>query len=302
MALSEGMREPAHQYNYQHPDWHPYFMGRPVHSLQSVTKSITSTLIGIALERGEIPGLEVPFLTLLGDYDLTRIDPRLHTSTLANLLEMRSGIEWHESDRPLNETNTTIQLELSDDWVQFTLDQPMDSDPGTKYAYNSGGSHLMSAIIRKTTGMTVAEYAERHLFGPIGIVDYHWKLTPKGLPDTEGGLYLEGEDLARFGYLVLNDGVWDGTRVIPEGWVAASTARRVENFDRSGRAYGYQWWRVDRGGQDVWAGLGYGGQFLVILPEREVVGVVNSWNLFGNSQGSVLNAFIDALIAASDRA
>ncbi|NNG17696.1 MAG: serine hydrolase, partial [Gemmatimonadales bacterium] len=218
-----------HQYNYYHPDHHPYYQGRDVHSLQSVTKSITSVLIGIAIGRGEIEGPDAPLLSFFQDYDLSRVDARLHRATLHDLLTMRSGIEWHEQDRPLDETNTTTQLEHSDDWIQFTLDQPMDAGPGEKWVYNSGGSHLMSGVIKQATGRFVDQYAEAYLFGPLGIRDYHWKKTPKGYPDTEGGLYLEAEQLAKIGYLYLNDGRWDGKQIVPEDWVRTSTERHVES-------------------------------------------------------------------------
>jgi CubicO group peptidase (beta-lactamase class C family) len=140
-----------HDYNYFHPDFHPYHGGRDVHALQSVTKSVGSTLIGVAIHRGDVPGVEAPLLPFLEGYELSGVDERLHRATLDDLLTMRSGIEWHE-DRPLDETNTTLQLEASEDWIQFTLDQPMDAAPGEKWAYNSGGSHLMSAIIKEAAG------------------------------------------------------------------------------------------------------------------------------------------------------
>lgn len=288
----------VHAFNYLHPDWHPYLKGKDVHTLQSVTKSVTSALIGIAIGRGEIAGVSAPLLSFLEGYDLSRVDARLRRATLEDLLTMRSGIEWHEQDRPLDETNTTLQLERSQDWVQFTLNQPMDSDPGTKWVYNSGGSHLMSAIIRKVTGRTADVYAEEHLFRPLGIRDYHWKKEPKGLPDTEGGLYLEAEQLAKIGYLYLNDGMWDGRRVMPAGWVQASTSRQVDRANQAGFGYGYQWWRVDRANTVIWAGLGFGGQFLVVMPEHRIVGVINSWNVFGVPAPGLLVPYIDAVIAS----
>ena len=291
-----------HQFNYQHPDWHPYYMGQDVHSLQSITKSVTSSLIGIAIGRGEVEGVEVPLLPLLSDYDLSGVDEGLQSARLEDLLTMRLGIEWHEQDRPIGPENTTIQLEFSDDWVEFTLAQPMDAEPGQRFVYNSGGSHLMSAILRSTTGRTTELYAEEHLFGPLGIDTYHWKREPAGLPDTEGGLYLEAEDLARFGQLYLNDGVWNGTRILPEGWVEASVARHVDDVAPANpnwnAGYGYQWWRLDRDGVDVWAGLGYGGQYLLVLPEQNIVAVANSWNVFGPNN-RVLGAFLTALIESA---
>jgi len=285
-----------HQFNYLHPDFHPWYQGRDVHSLQSVTKSVTSVLIGVAVERGEIDGPDAPLLSFFENYDISGTDPRLQEATLDDLLTMRSGIEWHEGDRPLDSTNTTIQLEASDDWIQFTIDQPMDAAPGERWVYNSGGSHLMSGIIRDATGQFVDAYAEAYLFGPLGIPDYHWKKTSKGYPDTEGGLYLEAEQLAKIGYLYLQDGMWDGERLVPEGWVASSTARRAEVGNGQGWGYGYQWWRIDTDGTEIWAGLGFGGQYLVVIPEHQIVGVVNSWNVFGGRRQSVRGAFVAALL------
>lgn len=290
----------VHDYNYLHPDVHPYYQGRDVHSLQSVTKSVTSALIGIAIRRGEISTVDAPLLSFFQDYDLAGVDERLEAATLEDLLTMRTGIEWHEQDRPLDETNTTLQLERSQDWIQFTLDQPLDAAPGETWVYNSGGSHLMSGVIRQATGEFVDAYAEAHLFGPLGIDEYHWKKTPRGYPDTEGGLFLEAEDLARIGYLYLRDGMWDGERILPEGWARASVARQVDQVNPAGWGYGYQWWRLDQGGTEIWAGLGFGGQFLVVMPERDIVGVVNSWNLFGGGQSGILGPFIAALIEADD--
>lgn len=283
-----------HQFNYLHPDFHPWWQGRDVHSLQSVTKSVTATLIGIALGRGEIESLDVPLLSFFGAYDLSGVDARLHQATLRDLLTMRSGIEWHEGDRPLDGTNTTIQLEESDDWIRFTLGQPMDSDPGTKWAYNSGSSALMSEIIRSSTGEHVDAYAERYLFGPLGITDYYWKKTPTGHPDTEGGLYLEALDLARIGQLYLDDGMWNGQRVLPSGWARDATTRHVDS-----PAYGYQWWLSNPGGVEVWSGRGFGGQFLVVIPSLRIVGVVNSWNVFGERVANILAPFTEALIQAA---
>jgi hypothetical protein len=291
-----------HEFNYLHPSWHPFYQGRPVHTLQSVTKSVTATLIGIAIGRGEIKSMNEPLLSFFDKYDLSKVDPRLREATLADLLTMRSGIEWHESDRPLDETNTTLQLERSSDWITFTLNQPMDAAPGEKWTYNSGGSALMAEIIRKVSGQHVDKYAETHLFGPLGISDYHWKKTPTGHPDTEGGLYLEPTDLARIGEMYRNDGVWNGKRILPEGWSREATSRHVANIvpaNTNSPGYGYQWWRYDRRGVDVWAGNGFGGQFIIVVPAHNVVAVVNSWNVFGAQVPGVLSPMINAVLDAA---
>jgi CubicO group peptidase (beta-lactamase class C family) len=215
---------------------------------------------------------------------------------------MRSGIEWHENDRPLDSTNTTLQLEQSKDWIRFTLSQPMDADPGAKWVYNSGGSALMAEVIRSVSGQHTDAYARAHLFAPLGITDFHWKKTPTGHPDTEGGLFLAPADLAKIGQLYLDDGVWKGKRILPEGWARTATARIVDHINPANQTspgYGYQWWRYDRDGVEVWAGNGFGGQFLVVIPQYRVVGVTNSWNAPGlvpPGTSGILNPFIAALI------
>ncbi|MEE8191541.1 MAG: serine hydrolase, partial [Gemmatimonadales bacterium] len=186
------------------------------------------------------------------------------------------------------------------DWIQFTLGQPTDADPGEKWVYSSGGSHLMSGIIKHSTGMYVDEYAEEYLFGPLGIPDYHWKQTPTRYPDTEGGLYLEAEQLAKIGYLYLNGGVWDGERIVSEEWVGASTARHADPVNQEGWGYGYQWWRLDRDGTEVWAGLGFGGQYLLVMPEHQLIGVANSWNLFGRVERPILMGLLETMLRAID--
>jgi CubicO group peptidase (beta-lactamase class C family) len=287
-----------HEFNYYHPDWHPYYQGKDVHTLQSVTKSVASTLIGIAIERGEIAGTDVPLLSFFEDRDLSRVDDRLHDATLEDLLTMRTGIEWHETDRPIDETNTTLRLERSRDWIEFTLAQPMDARPGEKWVYNSGTSHLMSGIIRKATGRFADAYAELYLFRPLGIREYHWKKTPAGYPDTEGGLYLEAEQLAKIGYLFLHGGTWDGRRIVSQDWVRTATGRIVNRVNQAEWGYGYQWWRLDRDDVVVWAGLGFGGQFLFVIPDYQLIGVVNSWNVFGGNYSSIQTDFLTALISS----
>lgn len=302
IGCGEGCEDEAwmHHYNYFHPRWHPYFQGTSLHTLQSVTKSIAATLVGVAIEDGEIDSVGVPLLGFFDadDHGLDRVDPRLSRATLADLLTMRTGIEWHEQDRPLDDTNTTVQLEKSDDWIAFTLKQPMDAAPGEKWAYNSGGSMLISQVIREATGRHIDEYAARALFVPLGIRAFHWKRTPTGHPDTEGGLYLSAPDLAKIGYLYLRDGMWDGTRLLPEGWVREATSRHVTGVGGGRWDYGYQWWITSRDGIDIWAGRGFGGQLLLVIPSRDIVAVVNAWNVFGGDARGVFEPLIEALLAS----
>ena len=290
-------------YNYLHPTFHPFWRGTQAHTLQSVTKSVAATVIGVAMQRGDIKSVQTPLLSFFTKYNLSKVDPRLRKATLADLLTMRSGIEWHETDGPLDSTNTTLLLEQSKDWIQFTLDQPMDSDPGTKWVYNSGGSALMAEVIRSSTGKHVDVYAKQYLFGPLGITSFHWKRTPTGHPDTEGGLYLNPLDLAKIGQLFIDDGVWQGKRLLPAGWAKEAAGRIVDHTNPSAPqspGYGYQWWRYDRRNTEVWAGNGFGGQFLLVLPQYKLIAVTNNWNVFGvPPQMGILNPLIEAVLDAA---
>jgi len=282
-AMNDGRGQAPGLYNYYDPEWHPYYQGSELHTMQSVTKSVTSTLIGIAIGRGEIAGVDVPVIDFLDDYEVANLDDWKRSMTLRDLLTMRAGIAWDEDTVPYTDpANSCAGMENSDDWIQFVIDQPMSDQPGEKFIYNSGASQLLSLIIKKATGKHVDEYAQEHLFGPLGITSYHWKKTPTGFPDTEGGLYLTARDLAKIGYLFLMDGIWDGMRLLPEGWVGASVERSVGDTQWLGMGYGYQWWLVPWGPENdsyAYAAIGYGGQRLLVVPELDVIAVFTGWNI-----------------------
>jgi len=268
-------------YNYYDPAWHPFYKGTRLHTMQSVSKSVTSGLVGIAIRRGEIPGLDARVTTLLADWKPAP-DPRRDAMTLRDVLTMTTGIRWDEESAEYTDPrNNCAVMEGKDDWVRYVLEQPMAEEPGKKFVYNSGATMLLSAVLQKATGKTADDYAREHLFRPLGIEDY-WKRTPKGLADTEGGLYLKPRDLAKLGELYMHDGVWRGTRVLPAGWAAESTRPRVATNEKGFR-YGYQWWIRDpgaSGGPPTFAAWGYGGQFLFVVPDLELIAVFTGWNIY----------------------
>ena len=268
-------------YNYYDPGWHPYYKRTSLHTMQSVSKSVTSALIGIAIGRGEIPGVDAKVMPYFSAFKIPP-DPRRDRLTLHDVLTMTTGIRWdEESTEYTDPANNCAVMEGKEDWVRYVLEQPMAENPGKVFVYNSGATMLLSELIRKTTGKEADDYAREHLFAPLGIKHY-WKRTPKGLADTEGGLYLAPRDLAKIGYLYLKDGVWDGNRILPEGWVKASTQRSTGPKDGS-YGYGYQWWVMPRNGEgtyDAYAAWGYGGQLLIVVPELELISVFTGWNIY----------------------
>lgn len=274
----------SHLFNYDHPDWHPWYHRSRLHTLQSVTKSITSGLIGLAIARGEIASLDAPILQYFDTTGLAFLDARKRAITVRHLLTMSAGIDWNESLPYTDSANTATQMEASRDWVAYVLNRPMSHEPGTHWAYSSGASALLAAVLVRATGRPVAEYAGEHLFAPLGIREWHWKQTPTGLHDTEGGLYLRTEDLARIAWLYHEDGVWEGRRVLPAGWVAQSFEPSAPTEPDARFRYGFQWWLyADTTTPGTWlpAGSGYGGQFPILLRADSAVIVVNQWNIHG---------------------
>jgi CubicO group peptidase (beta-lactamase class C family) len=267
-------------YNYYDPAWYPYEHGSDLHTLQSVSKSVTSALIGIAIRRGEISGVDAKALPFFSAYRVAA-DPQRERMTLKDLLTMTAGIRWDETTVDYTDpANSCARMEASKDWIQFVLDQPMAAEPGSTFVYSSGVTELLAEVLRKATGKHADAYAAEHLFGPLGITKFYWKKTPTGHPDTEGGLYLTPRDLAKIGLLYMRDGVWDGKRILPEGWVKASTAAQVDSSgDMARTKYGYQWW-VLPGSTPAFAGIGYGGQLLVVVPSLELIAVFTGWNVY----------------------
>jgi CubicO group peptidase (beta-lactamase class C family) len=301
--INAGLDHTPHQYNYYHPDWHPYYQGSDLHTLQSVTKGVVAIVIGIAIQRGELTDPSVAALDFFEDYEIENLDERKRRVTLEDLLTMRSGLEWDEWTYAVgDQLNSVTQLETSDDWIQFVLDHPMAHEPGEAFVYSSGAAQLLSVVVKKATGLHIDEYAEEHLFGPLGITEYYWKRTPKGWPDTEGGLYLKAEDLAKIGYLLLHEGVWEDEQIVSSEWVDEMTSPKVEDVfpddPDQDWGYGYLWWTMggpSAGAPRVYAALGYGGQYLFVIPELDLVAVFNGWNIY-RPQPSVIDLFLEDIL------
>ena len=270
-------------YNYYAPWWHPYYRGGDLHTLQSVTKTITSVIIGTAVTRGEFPPLDTKVLSFYDTTQVKNIDDRKRRITIRHLLTMTDGMEWLENLPYTDPRNTTVVMEGSYDWTKVAIDAPMAAEPGTRWNYNSGASQLLADIFRKVTKTDIEVYAARHLFAPLGITRWYWKRTPSGIADTEGGLYLAAEDLARIWYLFLRDGIWNATRVVSSDWVKASiTPAMAVNQSAGAPKYGYKWWLYPHPADSttlVLGGSGFGGQAPLASAREDLVIVFNAWNI-----------------------
>ena len=275
-------------YNYYNTWWHPYYRRGDLHTLQSVTKTVSSVIIGTAVMRGDFPSIDAPVLSFFDTTKVANIDDRKRRMTVRHLLTMTGGFDWNESLPYTDPRNTATALEESADWVRFTIDRPMMREPGTQFNYSSGESALLAHIFRKATGKDIEEYGAAHLFRPLGISRWFWKRTPSGTADTEGGLYLEASDLARIWQLFLQRGMWKGQRVVSDDWVRQSVTPAVATgTGPNASRYGLKWWLhpdpLDPA-KFVWAGSGFGGQLPVAFPDLDMVVVFNGWNIAGGKQ------------------
>ena len=260
--------------------FYPFHQDR-IHMLASCTKSFTSALIGIAIEDGYL-NLDDKVLDYFPGAEIGNDSPLKQEITVEHLLLMRSGFDWPESSVSYSsEAHVLWQMMESRDWVQFVLDRPMAAQPGAVFNYSTGDSQLLAAILEQATGMSVQQFARMYLFEPLGLSSsrWYWTSDPQGVAFGGGGLHMTPRDMAKFGYLYLQGGVWQGQQVVPAEWVEAS----VEPAQ-----YGYQWWKLSGGG---YAALGYGGQRIVVVPDLDMVVVVT-----GDFSGTMSRYLVDTFI------
>ena len=274
-----------------------YFRGATrdgLHQVYSVTKSVTSSLIGIAVAEGHIDGVETPLVDFFPEYEfLVNENPQKARITLEHVLNMRTGLQWNEWSTPYSSPdNPTTNLARSDDWMEFMLDLPMATEPGSAFTYNSGATMLLSGIIRNTTGRTTEEYAREKLFEPLGIGRYAWREGPDGITNTGWGLFLTPRDLARFGHLFLMKGLWGERRIVPPSWIDVLVEPASTFGDGTG--YTYQWWLMPMpDGSYVPYADGYGGQFIFVIPSLDMVVVSTATNFAASTNiRGLLNEFV----------
>ncbi|MGD8794257.1 MAG: serine hydrolase, partial [Anaerolineae bacterium] len=289
---------PGYTWNYADEQ----FRGAPVdfdrdtrHNLASVTKSFTSALVGIAIDRGLIGGVEDRVFAYFPDYAHLQAGGKARL-TLEHLLTMQSGLAWNEMDVFYDTTeNDLIHLFTIPDPVDYILSRRLVAEPGTTWYYNGGNTNLLGEAIRQASGQRMDAFAEQHLFGPLGITNYEWDFINPDFIHASGNLQLRPRDMAKFGQLYLDGGVWGGQQVVSRAWVEVST--RSHAIPRWADGYGYQWWlrAYDSGGQqvDAFYADGWGGQRILVLPELEMVVVFTGGNYVQDTpMDEILTRFI----------
>lgn len=254
--------------------FYPYD-GGTVHGLASVTKSVITTLIGIAVDQGKL-SLDDKMVSFFPDRTISNRSLLKNWITVRHLAGMTSGLDCISA----NDEQTLTEMGYAPDWVQFTLDLNMKHIPGTYFEYCSPGMHVLSAILEEATGMTAAEFARINLFEPLGITNVIWESDPQGYSDGWAGLYLHPRDMAKIGYLMLHHGKWEDAQIVSSEWVAEAT--KFQKKTGQGDDYGYGWW-VPQPTQFVeFAASGRGGQYIRVLPELDLIVITTGsgfeWN------------------------
>ncbi|MEX2152065.1 MAG: serine hydrolase [Gemmatimonadaceae bacterium] len=263
-------------------------------NIKSASKSIISALVGIAIERGHIEGVHQTLGELL--LEAASLDSTTRAITVGDLLSMRAGLQSTSFDN-------YGEWVTSRNWVRHALRQPMVAEPGGPMIYSTGNTHLLSAILTRTTKMSTYRFAQRHLATPLGIELRPWQTDPQGIYFGGNDMYLTPRDMLKIGTLFLNGGAVRGRQVVPRAWVDSSFVPRTTS-PFNGNRYGYGWWTRNAQGFDVRYAWGYGGQFIFIVPELELVVVATSdaesgrdgghnWALHRLFEDEIVGAFLE---------
>ena len=273
-----------------------------LHDVRSISKSVTSALLGIALESEFESAIEKPIAEYLPSLALGEAQRSI---TLHHALTMTAGLQWNEMTVPYTDpTNDEIRLSDAVDPAQYVMTRPLEFPVGSTWYYNGGLSQVLASVIYTLTGQRLDDYAQVHLFEPLEITQFEWlgpnTWTPDN-PSAMSGLRLRARDLAKIGSVFLHGGRWKGQQVVPEAWVESSMTRFVEEIgdwsDGGIWGYGYQWWVGDLpDGERVVAGVGNGNQRLFILPEEKIVVTVlaGEYNLFEGHSERILDRVLAA--------
>ena len=252
----------------------PYSADLP-HNLNSATKSVVSSLVAMMRKDGLLDSFDHPVLDLFADRDVANVDDRKKAMTVQHLLDMTSGLEWDEGFEGGTE-QSMIDMRRSWDWVKFILDRPMAHAPGELFYYDSGNSHLLSALITKLTATATVAYANAKLLGPLGIAPPFWRRDPQGNAIGGFGLSLRPHDMAKIGYLYLRRGEWAGQQLLPAEWVDTVSHATISMNARidPGLTYHNQFWALpDR---RVFMAVGYHCQVIMVVPDLDIVAAMTA--------------------------
>ncbi len=280
------------------------FDNKTEHFTGSANKSFISALVGIAIDKGYIGGTNDKLFSYFPDYSNLNNAAKDQVSLL-HMLTMTSGFPWDDGSYPIYDPrNDEYQMLFNNNMVEFMLSRNLENQAGSNFHYNSGTTFLLAEIVQRSSGTMLDQFADLHLFNPLGINSVRWTQSNNNHSDIfYAGLYISPRDMAKFGQLILQKGMWNNNRIISESWINESVFHSI-NFP-SGHppmpgdinGYGYQWWlgQFTEGDIDVYCAAGWGGQFIFIMPEVNMVVVFTSGDYAGMNYSyhfSMVNDFI----------
>lgn len=276
--------------------YYPPYTAETVQRIFSCTKSFASALMGMAIDRGYVEGIHQRMGQVFPEY--VDIETPMGQISIHHLLSMTDGLDWPEWANPYmtSQSNPVYGQNRSEDRVRFFFERSMAESPGARFNYNSGSSHILMAIVQKALGASASRFADENLFKPMGIHRYHWWADRQGIPDGGGGLSMTPRDLAKFGYLYLKEGSWNGNQLLSPQWVTESTKEHIKAqlpLVTEEVGYGYQWWMNSFGG---YSAQGLGGQYLFVVPEKDLVVVftcgLSTYDMASTAPERLMSSFI----------
>ena len=278
------------------------------HYLASVSKTVTSVIFGIAVKEGFITDLDEKIVDIFPQYsDVLTGDKE--DITVRHLLTMSSGLAWDESSTPYGDpSNDVTKLFLSDDPLKEILSNALLTIPGQTFLYNSGGTNVVGAIIEKYTGMSLLDFGNSYLFDPLNVSGGAWQKMGGGLFFASGGVFMRPRELAKIGYLFINNGYWKDTQIVSEEWIDDSTTEHILTNGRTlpaAHGYGYKWWIMDFHANNktypCFFAAGWGDQYMFIFPGQEMIVVFNGGNYLKSGSVSRFDLVEDYILAAEGK-
>jgi len=256
-------------------DYYNAYAPAYAHNVKSVSKSFLSAMTGIALRENFIDNLDQKMLDFFPEYDHDGLDDRKRDITLRDLLMMRGGIE--------HERNNYSEIYYTPDWIKTTIEFPLSYDPGSTFSYNTFLTHLLSAILTRSSGMTTKELADAYLMAPMNIEIANWYRGPSDYYFGGNSMFFTPRNMAVLGYLYLHNGYVNGKQVLPADWVKESLKNRTgfennEWWDLKKVNYGYLWWLGEMAGYKTFQAVGFGGQFVMCFPALDMIIVTTANN------------------------
>lgn len=283
-----------------HERYYGFSSKTSINPISSVTKSITSILVGVCLEKGFIKSIDIPVWAYFPEYaDIFNHDSIKKSITIRHLLNQTAGLKWEEWKFPYNYASNSLiaTLETESNWVEKFFRLPVETIPGSKFNYNSLGSQVVAEILSRASGISFEELTKKYLFTPLAINSYVWDEYPMNKRPAWGGISLTTLDMAKIGLVILDNGAPWGNQIVSKEWVESSTKESISYNNDIG--YGLHWWTGKQpDGKPLIYAAGYGDQFVYVMPDKQLVIAINSQNFSDYQWPKSIESLVNSVITS----